>query len=146
MNLPDGAKLGLEKGDAIGEISNSLARGDRELARCLVALFEGTGLSVCAIFSTITEMNTTAKRWGPLVECSLDCWETAGAGSSSSASAARKAKRRARRRPSQAKATSAREGGGGFGAVRKGTGDSTTSKLVVANNPGEMVSQGEYDV
>lgn len=146
VNLPDGARLGLEKGDAIGEASNSLVQGDRELARCLVALFEGTGLSVCTIFSTVTEMNMTAKRWGPLVECNLDCWEAVRTGSSPSASAARKAKRRARRGPPQTKTTSAREGGGGFGAVRRDVDDSTPSKLAVANSPGEMVSQGEFDV
>jgi hypothetical protein len=78
VRLPDGARLGLEKGGGGGEGAAAYVRGDRELARCVAALFEGTGLKVCIAFSGGGEMRAGKKAFGPMSECEFDCWEDGG--------------------------------------------------------------------
>lgn len=75
VELPPGARLGTEKRS---EDASQSAAGDRELCRILVAMFEGTGLSVHAMFSAPGLVKAAKKAWGPLVECSIGTWDEIG--------------------------------------------------------------------
>jgi hypothetical protein len=78
VRLPDGARLGLEKGVAEG--AAAFVRGDREMARCIAAMFDGTGLQTCVVFPAASEMLAGIKSFGPTTECQFDCWEDGSTG------------------------------------------------------------------
>lgn len=105
VRLPTGAKLGNEKrGDE--EPNRRRVAGDRELARIISGMFEGTGLSVCIAFATEAEMSAAKKMWGP-VQCRLECWGKAPSGGRARGKGAKKSK------AGFGKPGSAADGGGG---------------------------------
>lgn len=74
IELPAGARLGTEKRPK-SEDGNSNGNGNRELARILAGMFEGTGLKVRVIFNCDEHARAARKKWGPLVECAISDWD-----------------------------------------------------------------------
>lgn len=106
VRLPTGARLGMEKrpdGDAESLDVRRLA-GDRELARVLLAMFEGTGLNALVAFASESECESAVKLWGPSVSSSVEAW------SSSS-------ERKARVRRSSKSMRKSKGGSQGFGST-----------------------------
>lgn len=133
VRLPDGARLGLEKGGADG--TAGFVRGDRELARCVAALFEKTGLSVCVILPAAGEMRAAVKSFGPMAECQFDCWESAAAGAGSTGASRKERRKKARGSSRGPAATGA---GAGFGGAAPSDADSTI--------PGSVMKSRKFDV
>lgn len=134
LRLPDGARLGLEKARSSADGAAGFVRGDRELARCTAALFEGTGLKTCVVFPAAGEMRAAIKAFGPLAECSFDCWEEGGSGSSGGGGGAGgKRKRRA-------------GAGGGGGRGSGGFGAQVQSTAAAPLVPGAVMLAGDADV
>lgn len=130
VRLPDGARLGIEKGGSgSGEGAASFVRGDRELARALVALFDDTGLKVCVVFPGAGEMRAAVKSFGPLAECVFDCWEDGGG-----------EKKKGKKKGGGVKASGAGAGfgGAGVGMDRDGGGSGHVA--------GEVMMSGGIDV
>lgn len=76
VRLPFGAKLGTEKRKDDETVAAQRTSGDREVARLISGMFEGTGLSVCVAFPTDGELNAANKMWGPLSTCATVSWAT----------------------------------------------------------------------
>lgn len=140
--LPEAARLGMEnvrKADET-DVTASIIRGDRELARCLIGLFEGTGLKVCAVFAENSEMEAAKTKFGPLLECSYDCWTYSNTENEQSAfsaltnSSSPKKSSSNRKRRSRASAA-----GAGFGAVSSPDSDANVS-------PGAVLADHKFDV
>lgn len=131
VRLPDGARLGLEKGGADG--AAGFVRGDRELARCVSALFDKTGLSTCVVFPAAGEMRAAIKSFGPMAECRFDCWESAAAGTAVAGASRKERRKKARGGERRQGASGA---GAGFGAA--------PSEPEVA--PGSVMNSSKFDV
>jgi Domain of unknown function (DUF1995) len=136
--LPAGARLGMEKAGVSETVESSNERGDRELARCIVGLFEGTELSCCAVFATRNEMDAAVKKFGPLIECAFDYW-TESVPSRGSVAREKKSRKFAGRQA------------GGFGAAPPavvGGAAKGGNEVVVATAPGAVIwdSSTEFDV
>jgi hypothetical protein len=145
VRMPDGAELGIERGSKGNESAGDapgVVRGDRELARCVVALFEGTGLSVCTVFPTRGEMDAARIRWGApsAVECAFDFWTT-------TSGKARKGNPGKGSGSPAAKGGTGRVGrpsaGLGFGSPAVAAGSPSNA---VAANPGDIVAACAHDV
>lgn len=71
ITLPVGAKLGTEARPNDEHITQRQKAGDRELARILAAMFEGTGVKVRVIFEAPGDRNAASKLWGKRLECEI---------------------------------------------------------------------------
>jgi len=119
VELPPGARFGVEKkgaaaaadgggGGAAGNTPPSpaaVAASDRELARLVVAMFDGLGLGVVALFCDAPAAAAARRAWGPTVGAAVTSWADAAAGAPPAG---------ARGAPPQRPAKPRR--GGGFGA------------------------------
>lgn len=75
VTLPFGAKLGTEKRESNEGVIFQRTAGDRELARIIAAMFEGTGLKVCVMFATEGERAAAVRMWGPTAKCEIVAWD-----------------------------------------------------------------------
>lgn len=89
VTLPFGAKLGTETRDKDEGILTQRTTGDRELARIIATMFEGTGLHVCVAFATEGERAAAVRTWGSLAKCDIVMW-TGGKSKSKLTSSSRK--------------------------------------------------------
>jgi len=117
VELPPGARFGVEKkaaaaadggGGADGNAPPSpaaVAVSDRELARLVVAMFDGLGLGVVALFRDPSAAAAARKAWGPTVDAAVTSWADTASGEPPPAVALGAKKRAAKPRR-----------GGGFGA------------------------------
>jgi Domain of unknown function (DUF1995) len=136
ITLPSGSRLGMEKAGVSEDTRSSDIRGDRELARCIASLFEGTGLSVCVLFATRGEMEAAVNKFGPLTECAFDFWTETAAGSGN-ATREKRNRRLANRQ------------GGGFGEpspASRLTTNNISNRVVVATAPGSVLNDENTDI
>lgn len=122
VRLPIGARLGTEKRPDANSESLDVSRtsGDRELARVLAGMFEGTGLNTVVAFASDSERESAVKIWGPSVSFPIQVWDSSS-------------ERKARvRRTSSSKSTRKSKGGSqGFGSVSQ-SGDSKNPDVYIA--------------
>lgn len=105
VRLPMGARLGTEKRQDPDDESLDTRRksGDRELARVLAGMFEGTGLNSVVAFSSKYEREAAVKLWGP-ISFSVVSWDS-GSGRTGNS----------RRRSQSSSKVKKQSGKGGFG-------------------------------
>lgn len=73
LRLPSGARLGIEPRTSDEDVIQRRQAGDREAARLVAAMFEGTGLSVSVVFESARQSAAARKKWGP-VESGVEDW------------------------------------------------------------------------
>lgn len=146
VTLPPGARLGMEKANKSNQALSrvDLMRGDRELARCIIGLFEGTGLKVCAVFAGKGDMEAARKMYGPLLECAYDCWTEDDLEMSSASS--RKSKTRKSSVAPRKRTANASTKGSGFGVSAAVAASAASSSNESSAPCGSVMATGEHDV
>lgn len=92
VRLPFGAKLGTEVRNGEDEnFERQRIAGDREVARLISGMFDGTGLAVTVVFSSDPESAAATKLWRPMATCGIISWT--GTGKQSKANREKKRKK-----------------------------------------------------